>query len=199
MAAAVGITLTKSFVYRGQSGEEWSNRYWFDGPDPQTYNQWLAVVDDLIAIEKHCYGAPSAVVFAYGHNDNTPGAASVFSVDYRVPPLAPIGGVLPITTCGMAGDQAGLIEWKTDRRSSKGKPVYLRKYMHDGNLPALGGDLIAQNTLDAYNLFATQCATAVLGGSVYTLRSQAHSGAIVSHGGSIYVTTRTLKRRGKRP
>lgn len=100
----------------------------------------------------------------------------------------------------MAGDQAALVEWKTDHINKRGKPIYLRKYIHAGFVLSTDHDALDtayKNALQAYadNVHALQGGLTNAsspnwpGGSHTTILNLVHP----------WVTTRTLKRRGPRP
>ncbi|HEX6827326.1 MAG TPA: hypothetical protein VF077_13490, partial [Nitrospiraceae bacterium] len=141
----------------------------------------------------------SKVVRAYGYDDNALDAHSVWGWDYdgagtSLPGLLVSGaGEHPY-----AGDQAGLVWWKVDRKTSKGKYIYLRKFFHDGFLGA-GKDVIGSTTNAAYDAFATTLATTGTGVGGRWIRSRIQDEVVLNHDGSAWVTTRTLKKRGKRP
>jgi hypothetical protein len=118
-------------------------------------------------------------------------------VDFTVSPLSPIPGTLSSLEDQLPGDAAMVARWATGRTSSKGKPIYLFKYFHgvvEGNPP--DGILAAQATaLQDY-------ADAMLDELGSTSLKMAGPDGVVPIGGahaSPWVTTRTLKRRGRRP
>lgn len=197
MATVPSITLIKKFTYRADSNEEWSNKYYLTGGIPADSTAWKALADALIAQEKTLYTSGTVVVRAYGYNDDTVSPNSVWSFDYAgagatVPGTHTRGGVAP------AGDQAAVVWWKTDRLNSKGKPIYLRKYVHDPDIVTGGGD----GLVTGYKTACTNFATKLKDGTFLdarTLRSRTHADNIIASGVDQYVTTRTLKRRGKRP
>lgn len=197
MAEAVGITLIKRFNYRGDPTEEWSNKYWLTGTLPADDVAWKAMADGLIANEKLCYSSGSQVVRAYGYADNSPTADSVWQHDYLLAGTAVPGVLAAGTGILMAGDQAGTLWWKTTRKTTRGKWIYLRKYFHDGFISATDTDSLSANTLAAYNGFADFLKDDVLFGR--HIRSAAQVETIQLEGVSPWVTTRTLKRRGRRP
>jgi hypothetical protein len=150
-------------------------------------------MNDLLLQERAIYQTPVVFVRAYGYDSDDPNAHHVFQHDWTIPGPPPAGSG-SFTGPVMAGDQAALVEWKTDQLSSRGKPIYLRKYIHHGTVGISGGDsldtgykAILQNYADVMKTFH--------GG----IRGRTTSGNVVAALVSPWVTTRTLKRRGKRP
>lgn len=194
-APTVRIKVIKTFSYRDASGEEWGNEYMFTGATPGDGTEWRDLFDALVTAEKPCYDSSVHVVKGYGYDSPDPTVASVWSVLLDTP----VAG-----TCGSAGsafiapgDTAGWLRWGLDRRNSKGGPVFLRKYFHglpikdndrdkpsgtwSGNADALGEKLVDGSFIDGRTI-TDRLGTEVLG-----------------HASGPYLTTRTLKRRGKRP
>lgn len=199
MAEATGLTIVKRFTYRGDANEEWSNKYWLTGTPPPDPAGWDVLLDELVALEKACYTPQTSVVAAYGYDDNTPGAHSVWSWDADVSPPAVPGTLTAAQGINYAGDQAGMVEWQTDRKNSRGKWIYLRKYLHGGITHYTNPDEIAPETLAAYTAYAEALADGSGGLQGRQLRSQAQDESIINTYPSRWITTRTLKRRGKRP
>ena len=188
------ITIIKSFEYRGVD-EEWSNQYHLSDA-PSTDADWRTVVDDMIALEIACYSDRVTVLRAYCYTDSD--NPSVYTYD-----LALFGGTVPgeLTASDgitQAGDAAGWVRWWTGRTSSSGKKIYLRKYFHDVHgLSEVAPDTIHGDWVTQYQGFATTLLSAFSGSiSMVGPDGTAPPGPALS--GS-YVTTRTLKRRGRRP
>lgn len=200
MSTRVGLTVIKAMEYRGDADEEWSNHYWFTGSPPVDAPSWKTFADAFIAVEHTCYADTSRVVRAYGYADNADKTFAVWSHDYDAAGSPPVGILQPDSIPGQrfSGDQAGFIFWRTTRRNTRGKWVYLRKYMHDGWLSDADADAVGGTTEQAWRTFADAISTApgiqgrVLTGRVIDEVFQAQD---ASH----WITTRTLKRRGKRP
>jgi hypothetical protein len=197
-APTTGLTIVKRFTYRGDASEEWSNHYWLSGTTPADAAAWRALFDALVLQEKTCYKTTSKVVAGYGYNSVADGATAVWSVDMDIAPNTPVNGTL---TSGsgypMMGDAAGWVRWGLDRFNSKGKRIYLRKYFHDGFIVGSGPDQFAAETNTAYTAFGNKMRDGTFAGSrVITDRTGA---AVINSGISPFSTTRTLKRRGKRP
>lgn len=194
-----GLTLVKRFSYRGNPEEEWSNTYWFFQAAPNDATEWAALYNELWGIEKQVIPSNSALVQVYGYNDRTYKSHAVF--DDTLPTPSPGSFPPPADGIDFAGDQAAMVGWKTDHKNSRGKWVYLRKYLHDGFVRASSPDFLSPEYVTALEAYAD--AIRVFHGGlvpgpskddptpgVYTITAN------VVHD---YVTTRTLKRRGKRP
>lgn len=195
----MGFTIVKQFTYRGDPTEEWSGTYHFTAPPPSTDTNWKIVADRLIANEVTCYPPSSKVVRVYGYNNDDPKATSVWSYDYEAAGETVAGTLLvPANSYHVAGDQAAVMFCKTDRRNTRGKNIYLRKYFHDGY-----ADLTTHDTLSAnYKAALENWATALVTGAVPELgrwRARAADAGSLAEGADPYITTRTLHRRGKRP
>lgn len=127
--AAPGVVLYKTFTYRGVL-EEWGNTYHFVGDAPSTPSDWRDLVDDLVALEKTCLDVTVTIerAICYENTDDD----SVYSYS-----LAAFAGTVAGTySHGAAsavlqeGGSSYMARWDTGRRSTKGKPIYLRKYWH---------------------------------------------------------------------
>jgi len=193
MAAVTGLSIVKRFPYRGDPLEEFSNTYHFKGQPPGDDASWRVLANDVWNVEKLHFPTNVLFVRAYGYDSDDPNAHHVFQLDNTIPGPPP-GGTYAGTGSGFAGDQAACMWWKTNRLSSRGKPIYLRKYVHSGFASAANHDdleagYMAQLDSDAQGL------NTIHGG----LRSPRTDDTVVAHGVIPYVTTRTLKRRGKRP
>lgn len=198
MATAVGLVVIHEFNYR-DNPEQWSTKYWFTGQPPTTPSDWLSLATTFAASEQHCYSPGTKIVGYVGYNDDTPGAHAAWSES-----LTDTGTEIPGTLVDpagvlFAGDQAGLLWGLTSRKNSRGKWVYLRKYMHDGFLNANDTDRVSVPTRTAYDTFLTKLRDGTWGGGGHVWRSQKQSENFQNALASVFVTTRTLKRRGKRP
>ena len=178
--------------------EEFSNKYFLTGTTPADSTAWRTLFDAMVAQERTCYPSTCSVVGGYGYASADPTAVAVWSVDLTVAPNSPQAGTMnPAGGTRLPGDAAVWVRWGLNRFNTKGKRVFLRKYFH----PAYGD----ATTVD--NIFANQSAALLAfgaklddgsftGGRVIT----DHLGTgTVGHAVGPYVTTRTLKRRGKRP
>jgi hypothetical protein len=198
---ATRITLIKKFSYRGDPNEEFSNGYAFTGTDPANDTEWLALLNALKDQEKTIYRSGVVIVRAYGYTDDSNTASAVWSRD-----LVAASETTPGTLTGTGfhvypGDVAFWCRWKTSRLAN-GKPVYLRKYFHGANGPDAGtnqNDLLWPTQRTAAQAFATKLWDgSFIDGRTIRARGQA-SETIVGSNASEFVTTRTLKRRGRRP
>ncbi len=197
MAAVTGLTVIKKFTYRGDPTEEWSNTYHFKSAPPGDDASWRVLANDVINREINCYPSSSKVVRVYGYNSNDEHAIAAFTWDLTLEGVEE-PGVLPITGHRMAGDQAAIVWWRTNRKNTRGKWVYLRKYMHDGETDINFPDALQSSYLAALEAFAGGGPNGLMtvhGGP----RSAAVDDTIQNTGAIPTVTTRTLKRRGKRP
>jgi hypothetical protein len=197
MAAVAGLTIVKKFTYRGDANEEYSNSYHLDGSVPANSTDWKALADAMIASEKTCYPAAVSVVRAYGYDSDDPTAHSVWSYDYALGTGA-VAGTYGGAFVEVPGDVAYFAKWKTSRNNTKGKPIYLRKYFHGGGASSGNHDQVATTLVTAVAAHATKLwnGTFIDGRKI---RSQSHAETITASGCGPYLTTRTLKRRGKRP
>jgi len=203
--AAIGttrhsLTIVKSMTYRG-APEEWSNTYFFTGDLPSSPAHWKTMADAVIADEKTLYDPNVEVVRAIGHQAGQ--SIAVWSYDYEGA-AETVPGTFTISTTAVrqGGDSASWIRWSTDALNSKGKPIYLRSYMH----PAYAAGEGATSADDVSSAWATEAQAfgdAWITG--YSDGTETHSrcgphGAVglVALPGS-FVTTRTLERRGRRP
>jgi hypothetical protein len=192
------LTVVKDFTYRGIPGEEWSNTYMLTGATPADSSAWRALFDQVVVQEKACYLSSTRVIRGYGY-DKVPqkGDHAIWSVDLR-PSSATVNGTMSATGgIPMAGDQAAWVRWSLDRFNSYGKRVYLRKYFHGGALPTAGGDGLSAQCQTGLSTFAQHMFD---GTSIGTRKvCDALGNVPIAWAISPYVTTRTLKRRSKRP
>jgi hypothetical protein len=194
---AVGVILVKRMSYRTQQ-EEWSNEYHFTGATPADATAWKALADALITQEKTCYVAGVTVVRAYGYDSDAANAHAVWSYDYAAN-SASVPGTLTSTSAVIAsGDQAAWVRWKTSRLNTKGKPIYLRKYFHGGTIGTGSPDFITTAWATALAALGTKMRDGTFL-DARTLTARGHTDTLVGSTAAVYITTRTLKRRGKRP
>lgn len=195
MASVVGITLIKKFTYRGDTNEEYSNHYYLTGAIPADSAAWHTLMDALIAQEKTVYPNTVTVVRAYGYDSDAEDATAV-----EVYTPTPVAGTLTLGTGdGPApGDAAVVARWKTTR-TANGKAIWLRKYFH----PAIQESGTADNTSSEQYAAINAFVTKLKDGSFLDarlIRSRTHAETfLTANGNTGYITTRTLKRRGKRP
>lgn len=193
--ASAGIVLVKKFTYRGAL-EEWSNRYHFSDTAPTTPAAWKTLVDALAAQEKTIYQADIRIIRAYCYTDTSQDAAS--TIDYtalgaEIPGTFSSGGVPPDP-----GDCAMWIRWATSATNSRGKPIYLRKYYHGvvNSANTVGNDAVNGPQKAALLALGNKLRDGTLTDFTLCGPSGAAAGVVAV---SQWSTTRTLKRRGKRP
>jgi hypothetical protein len=192
--AQPGVTLIKSFLYRGAT-EEWSNQYHLNA-HPSDAAGWRTLVDALVALERHVYSNHVSIIRAlcYENTDD----ASVYT--YTLADFA--GNVLGDLSAGalypVSGDDACWVRWDSGHISSTGKKVYLRKYFHDVFYDdAAHRDYVATAQRTALETFGT--AMLATFSSTYRMTDPNGDTPPGPRTSSPYITTRTLKRRGRRP
>lgn len=197
MAAVTGLTLIKRFPYRGDPNEEFSNTYHLIDPPPGDDASWKLVAQDIWNHEKLIHQGTVHWTRAYGYDSDDPHAHAVWSWDLGLEGVEQ-PGTMAIGGTGMAGDQAAVAYWKTDRKNSKGKTIYLRKYFHHG-IVSVGNVDELDNSY--WNLLGTFAENMKAGGPSNHggVRARAWTANIVFASAMLHVTTRTLHRRGKRP
>lgn len=194
MADVPSIVLVQSFTYR-DAPEEWSNRYHFTGTAPADPTGWHDLAVALFTLVKPCLPATNSLVRAYGYLNDTDHA--VATVDFTTGGLSPIPGTATVSGNVAPGDTAMTCRWKTARLTSKGKPIYLRKYFHGVLLNTTDTDKVAAAQETALSTFATAVLTNW--GSTSSKLCGPDGVTPTAPAASIWATTRTLKRRGKRP
>jgi hypothetical protein len=192
---AGSIVSVKTFTYR-DSPEEWSNKYHFQGDPPSDPAGWRALCDDFAALEAATLTTQVHIIrFLCYENDSDP---TVYSYD-----LSAFGGTVAGTWAIGAGsqgytqgDDAYLIRWNTGRLSSKGKPVYLFKYYHGGAQSDTDRDKVPTGLLAVMATFAN---TVRSSSGDWPGLADKNGDEPVGYLAETYLTTRTLKRRGRRP
>lgn len=190
------ITIVKRFSYRG-TDEEWSNSYHLDGVTPTTDAEWKTLADAIIASEKTCVGSHVTYVRAYGYEAGN--EHSVSTVDYVA-----LGGTLVVGTGSgntgnskNAGDVAACLRAKRATKSVKGKPVYARKYFHGVAHATATPDAVGPDYKPAIVAHGAKMLDGTLPGGMKWVAPQGE--ALSNPQCNPFMTTRTLKRRGKRP
>lgn len=193
--ATPGVILIHSFEYRG-SDEEWSNGFYFQGDAPSTPADWRSLVDALVTIQKGMLLGTVSIVRALCYADRS--ADSVYTYDLTHYGGAVSGSVDASGGYTTPGDCAFWLRWNTDRVTSGGKPIYLRNYIH-------GVDTEARPNEDEL-MFTQKAAAETVALDLLTASGDwpglADTDGSALPGGylvSTFVTTRTLKRRGRRP
>lgn len=191
------ITIVKSFLYRGAQ-EEFSNKYHFSGGAPSDTPGWKTLADAIISAERQTVNGGVTFVRAYGYNAGT--VASVAQIDYEQSPNVVVTGALGASAVPAPGDAAATIRWLTPNLNSRGKKIYLRKYMHGVLLAAEDGatsaDTMLATQFTKFGVFAAKMIDGTLPGGVKYCGPQ---GAVASAPQvGEFITTRTLRRRSKR-
>jgi len=189
------ITIIKSFEYRGKP-EEFSNRYHFENHHPASDTEWAQLADAIWSAERPCFPPTVKWVQAYGYNAGTEHSIWGWWVDNAG--TGPVG-TLPVIDAHnyMPGDVAATVRWYTGEVNSRGKRIYCRKYFHGvysapGDADSLDGTQKA--ALDAYAVKMID--GSLPGGARYCGPQGAN---LTEPRVDPFLTTRTLKRRGKRP
>lgn len=195
MPDAIKLTIVKTFTYRGQP-EEFSNSYHFTGSDPADSAAWAALDGAIRTEERKVYTSAAKIVRVYGYNSGAASASYVHDLSLVDPTLVQ-GQLAAGTSIPAPGDAAVWLRQPLAVLNSKGKRIFLRKYFHDARLVAGGGDAVfaAQATaLVAFGAF-------LRGSTIPDTRTVCDKSGNVPTGdaASAFITTRTLKRRGKRP
>jgi hypothetical protein len=199
---ATGITLVKRMSYKALSDEETSTTYWFDGTTPANATEWSALFDALVTAEKAAVPTPVRYIRGYGYDDGDPDATAVWVRDLLTDGTAVTGGTLSTTGAVIApGDSAVWVRWRTSRLNSKGKPIYLRKWLR----PALRAsaesnpDIVLPAQVTALNALGAKLRDGTfLDGRRLTSASHA-SETLTAHGASPYITVRQLRKGRRRP
>lgn len=189
------LTVVKKFTYRDANDEEWSNGYVFKGLPPTTTAEWDTLRTQVVGYELPILNDATFVVRVIGHSSTDPGAIASYEFDYTVPGPPPQGTFNGTGVNRMSGDQAACVEWLTQLKTIKGKPIYLRKYIHGGWINPIDPDQIGASYMTALTTYANHfVGTTVWGGLTN------NAGTAVSESAKVlpFSTTRTLERRGKR-
>lgn len=196
--ALPSLTLVKSFSYRGDP-EEWSNTYFMTGDLPSSPASWKHLADAAILAEVAILGTQVDVVRAIGHEAGQ--SVAVWSYDYAAVSEESAGTYALTGHVVNSGDTAAWLRWSTDQLTSKGKPIYLRSYYHPAYCDSTpDGDSIASGWRTAAQTYGNAWVSgfADLDGTTHH-RAGPHGVVGITPTASLYATTRTLERRGKRP
>lgn len=198
---ATRITLVKKFAAKGNANELFSNTYSLRGTTPADNAAWTALCDLLIAQEKTLYHSGVSVVKAYCYASDADDAATVFVYDKTA---APVAGTCPVTfqtECGAPADVVGWIRWKTPRLTTKGRPIYLRKFYHGVPVTMVqnaASDALTGTWVTRANAFRAK----LTDGTLATDRTITGPGRIedmVSSTAATIASTRQLKKGRRRP
>jgi hypothetical protein len=190
------LTVIKSFSYRG-APEEWCNTYHFDGGVPVDQNHWVGLANTVGAAEKAVLPATSKIVRYVGHDGVSP--AAIFERDLTALGQELTGTFAPVTEAERCpGDAAVWIRWSTTQKTSRGKPIYLRNYFHDCLNTGLAGqhDGILAAYATALANYGNQWINGHSDGASVHRRAGPRGAIGITASVSLYITTRTLKRRG---
>lgn len=192
------LTLVKTFSYRGDP-EEWSNTYFFEGALPSSGASWKVLADAVITHEKTLYDSSTSVVRAIGHQAGD--SIAVWAYDYAAADESVPGTYAKTGATALSGDTAAWVRWSTDTLTSKGKPIYLRSYFHPAySSTADGADDVAASWITVAQEFGDAWIAGFDDGDGHLhVRGGPRGAAGLVAVPSLYTTTRTLERRGKRP
>jgi hypothetical protein len=187
------ITINKTMTYRGQP-EVTSNTYHFSGTTPGNDSEWHTLA--LAIWNEEAKLAPPTVKFC-GYLGYAAGNEHAVSIkNYNEDGTTKLPGTYSGTD-GAAispGDVAIWVRWTTPDRTSRGKRIYLRKYFHE--VP-FADDTPAAAWRTAAAAYGAKMIDGTLPGGFKVCGPQ---GAVASVPFvAPYMTTRTLKRRGRRP
>ncbi len=198
MAASGSILIVKKFVYRDNLAEEWSNRYYFNGTVPADAAAWNTFFTSVATQEKTCYTSNCRIIRAYGYGADP--TAAVWSKDLLYGGDTSIPGTLSAEASSerLPGDAAVVGTATTAALNTKGRPIFLRKYFHDArNHSPSAPDQVDANQLAAITTYMGKWCDGTSFGGPHLCSPRGENGLV---GGCLpWVTTRTLKRRGRRP
>lgn len=193
--ATFRVILTKRGTWRGNN-EDWSNGYYLNGTAPTDRASWEALFKALW-LQEEPFHRGQRLVKAYGYAD--PNGNVTIGRDYIAVPDGTIavstGSALTTGGTVLSLEQASLMKARCGY-TSKGKPRYVMKFFHGTKVS--DADTVAWVAPGAG-------LTALLAG--WTNGSLPGSAKLCRPDGQVcetptvsnFVTTRTLKRRGKRP
>jgi hypothetical protein len=196
MPDTASLVLIKEFTYRDEP-EEFSNKYHFEGTIPATPADWQTLIDGWAVEEMRLFSSAVHLVRGYGYEPGSNHAN--FVADYTAAPLTPKPGTF-IPTVGdlkAPGDAAATVRWNTGEYNSRGKLIYCRKYFHEVWHHPADNDEVSAAQLAAYGQFGAVVISGFFPGSAKYCGPQGAN--LTSPIADKYITTRTLKRRGKRP
>ncbi len=193
--AAAQITLIKEFLYRGLP-EEFSNSYHLDS-FPDNRGNWVDLVEALAVLELEVMhsGVTYKRALVYEDSDH-PAIWTIVFADEGGEPVGNLGG---IGAEQAAGDQAAVVSWRTGLVGSSGKPIWLRKYFHGvWTKPPTDMDFISDDQNAALVTFGEALRTTEITAAHYFADKNGRRPDGPERVDE-FITTRTLKRRGKRP
>jgi hypothetical protein len=188
--------LEKKFTYRG-ADELFGNTYHFDGGSPASPTRWKDFADIVASVEKGIFNPSVSIVRAVGYDAGNPIAA--WSYDYEAHAESIVGTLVPGADDVLsAGDAAVWIRYGTTQLNSRGKPIYLRNYYHNAWHDKFVAtiDNVSAAQLAGMDAFGAAWVAGFSDGSAYHHRAGPNGAVAQNYLSGIYVTTRTLKRRG---
>lgn len=192
-----GVTMVNSFLYRGNP-EEWSQTYHFTGSAPANHAAWVDLVNGLQTILKDTLTDRVDFIRAYCYTDTD--NDSVTTVEAAELSTGTTGTFSTSSVPVAPGDAASWMRWKTSRTNTHGHAVYLRKYFHSVILSGETDD--TQDSIASGLISQMQTSAGYIQdglGDWPGLAGPAGDETFLSNAVSSFVTTRTLKRRGRRP
>lgn len=187
------ITINKEITYRN-APEVTSNTYHFSGTTPTTDAGWHTLALAVWAEEAKIQPPTVKFIGYLGYEAGNEHAVSI--KNYREDGTAALSGTYSSGGTGndVPGDVAMWVRWTTPDRTSRGKRIYLRKYFHE--VPG-ANDTPNGTWTTAANAYGAKMIDGTLPGNFKICGPQ---GAVASMPFvAPWYTTRTLKRRGKRP
>jgi hypothetical protein len=149
-------------------------------------------------LEKACFHSDTMLETSYGHIPGTP-PVLVYERDETPPGEGgPVGSYIPTSADQPCpGDSAIWIRYLTTQKTILGKPIYLRNYYH-GVYWQINVDSLATSQKTAFDALGTAWVAGITADGV-TFRRAGPRGAVAqNHTTGQFITTRTLKHRGKR-
>lgn len=183
-----------SFTYRTLL-EEWSQQYHLDS-DYADEADFIATAAAIRTALKALVTSDVTFERAYGYHHTDDNAAYVR--DWRSLADLVTGTLAPGTGVKAPGDAAFTMRWRTARLNSVGKRIYLRKYFHDALFTPGEADhdaLSGVQSAPAATFAAAAIATGWNGHKLAGPDGVIPDTPVVSP----WITTRTLRRRGRRP
>lgn len=189
------VILVKRGMWRG-ANEEWSNGYHFSGTAPADRAGAEAFFTSLFNLEKNFYADTQRLVQAYFYEN--PEGNSTIGKDYRTLPATGLLGTATALSTGttLSLEQSSIVKARCGY-TSKGKPRYVMKYFHGIRANGADPDKVAWAAAGTLDPLLVQFTNGTLPGGAALCRPDGQvCETPVAHP---LLTTRTLKRRGKRP